>query len=118
MGQCPALVGQTAAARNVIGLNFVLFGHILVSRGGQGLLALGPIAVNGHGLESHLPGFDVGNDDVLHRGLVGQVDRFGNGSGEEGLDRGHHPDVSHVVDGTAALGRLEGTIENRQVLVL
>ena len=37
---------------------------------------------------------------------------------EERLDRGHHPDVAHVVDGALAVGRLEGAVEDRQVLWL
>ena len=37
---------------------------------------------------------------------------------EERLDRAHHPDVAHVVDGPLAVGGLEGAVEDRQVLGL
>src|SRR5207248_3577927 len=55
--------------------------------------------------------------DVVNAGVLGQVHGLGDGAGDERLRGGHHADVSHVVDGARALGRLEAAIEAGQVLV-
>ena len=40
------------------------------------------------------------------------------GSGDERLHGGHHLQVAHVVNGARALRRLEGAVEDRQMLLL
>ncbi len=51
-------------------------------------------------------------------GVLGHVDGLGDGARDERLRGGHHAQVSGVVNGARALGRLEGAVEDRQVLVL
>ena len=67
--------------------------------GGQGLGHLAVVAVDGDGLDAHLPGIDVQLFYVLDRHLLGKVDGFGDGPGNERLDGAHHPHVAQVVDG-------------------
>ena len=50
--------------------------------------------------------------------VVGEVDGFGDGAGEEGLGGGHHLDVAEPGDGAGALGGLEGAVEDGEVLGL
>ena len=50
--------------------------------------------------------------DILHRDVLGQVDRLGDGTADEGLDRAHHADMSRVVDGVVT----HGAGEDRQML--
>ena len=52
------------------------------------------------------------------RGRLGHVDGLADGARDERLGGGHHPDVAHVVDGALAVDRLEGAVEDRQVLRL
>ena len=50
--------------------------------------------------------------------VMRQIDGLGDSSREERLGCGHHANVAHVVDGTGALGGLEGAIEDGEVLGL
>ena len=52
------------------------------------------------------------------RGVLGHVDGLGDRAGDERLRGGHHAQVSHVVNGARALRRLEGAIEDGEMLVL
>ena len=45
-----------------------------------------------------------------------QVHRLGDSAGDEGLHRAQHLDVAHVVDAALAALRLEGAVEDGQVL--
>ncbi len=56
--------------------------------------------------------------DLLGRGGLGHVHGLADRARDERLDRAHHPDVAHVVDGPRAVGRLEGAVEDREVLGL
>ena len=79
---------------------------------------LASIAIDGDGFESQLPGLEVGLHDVFDGGVVGQIDGLRNRAGDEGLRGRHHFQMAHVMDGARALGRLEGAIEDGEVLVL
>src|ERR1700678_1695320 len=89
----------------------------LAAGGGEWLRLLAAIAIDGHGFDSELPRLQVSLGNIVDGGVVGQVDGFGDGSGDEGLSGGHHLDVSHVMNRSSALGRLEGAIEDGEVLV-
>ena len=78
----------------------------------QRLGDLAVVAVDGDGLHAHLPGVDVELLDLLHRRLLGHVDRLGQSARDERLDRRHHPHVARVVDGVVA----HRAGEDRQVL--
>ena len=97
-----------------VGLVAALVGALGVER----LRALGSIAVDGHALQAHLPGVHVGAADVGRGGVVRHVHRLGDGSGDERLGGTHHAQVRLVVDAPLALERLEGAVEDRQVLRL
>ena len=101
------------------GYGFFVVGILLfVGIGGhvEGLGALGVVAVDGDGLDALAPGFGVGLGDVFDGAILGEVDGFGDGARQEGLGGGHHFEVAHPVDGTDALGGLEGAIEAGEVL--
>ena len=51
-------------------------------------------------------------------GVLGHVDGLRDRARDERLRGRHHAQVSGVVNGARALGRLEGAVEDRQVLVL
>ena len=91
---------------------------VLLLAGRQRLAALAVVAVDRDGLEALLPALEVDLLDLLGRGGLGHVDGLADRAGEERLDRGHHPDVAHVVDGALAVDRLERAVEDRQVLGL
>ena len=86
--------------------------------GRQRLAALRVVAVDRDRLEAELPALEVDLLDLLGRGGLGHVDGLADGATDERLDRAHHPDVAHVVDGPLAVGRLERAVEDRQVLWL
>ena len=69
-------------------------------------------------LRPELPALEVDLLDVLDGRRLGHVDGLADGARDERLDRGHHPDVAHVVDGALAVDRLEGAVEDREVLRL
>ena len=93
VGHGLALVGQPPAYGLDLGRLF-----ILRRLGAQRLGALRAVAVDSQGLEPHRPALHVHVHDVFDRRLVGQVDGFGDGARYEGLRRGHHLHVAHVVD--------------------
>ena len=99
---------STASAPGVAGL----------LAGGQRLAALRVVAVDRDRLEAELPALEVDLLDLLGRGGLGHVDGLADRAADERLDRAHHPDVAHVVDGPLAVGRLERAVEDRQVLWL
>ncbi len=68
----------------------------------QRLGHLAVVAVDGDGLDAHLPGVDVELLDLLDGGLLGHVHGLGDGARDERLDRRHHPHVARVVDGVVA----------------
>src|SRR5688572_14753530 len=80
------------------------------------LSTLGSVPIDGNSLKSQPPSFDVRLLDFFDSDIGRQVNRFGYGTGNERLDGAHHPKVSEVVDGSGSVCRLEGAIENRQVL--
>ena len=77
---------------------------------GQRLADLAVVAVDGQRLQAHLPALDVDLLDLLDRRVLGQVDRLGDRTGQERLDRGHHPDVAHGRDGARAHGGVEDLV--------
>ena len=79
--------------------------------------SLGVVAVDGYGLDALPPAFEVGFRDVFDGAVLGEVDGFGDGAGEERLGSTHHLDVAHVGDAAGALGWLEGAIEDGEVLL-
>ena len=81
----------------------------------QRLRLLAAVPVDGHRLEAELPGCEVRLLDVLDRALLRHVDGLRNSTREEGLDRVHHLDVAHVVDGAFPAERFQGAIEYRKV---
>src|SRR5436190_19903811 len=78
---------------------------------------LAAVAIDGEGLEAKLPTPEVSVGDVLWLDVAGHVDRLADGTGKERLSGGHHSHVGPPVDAADAVGRLEGTVEDRQVLV-
>ena len=80
--------------------------------------ALRVVAVDRDGLEALLPALEVDLLDLLGRRRLGHVHGLADRARDERLDGAHHPDVAHVVDGPLAVGRLEGAVEDRQVLGL
>ena len=84
----------------------------------QRLAALRVVAVDRDRLEAELPALEVDLLDLLGGGGFGHVDGLADRAADERLDRAHHPDVAHVVDGALAVGRLERAVEDRQVLWL
>ena len=93
-----------------------LAGVLLAGR--ERLAALRVVAVDRDGLEALLPALEVDLLDLLGRRGLGHVHGLADRARDERLDRAHHPDVAHVVDGPHAVGRLEGAVEDRQVLDL
>jgi len=51
------------------------------------------IAINGDSLQANAPTFFIQLFDIVYGCLVGDVDGFGDGSGKEGLNGGHHVQV-------------------------
>ena len=84
----------------------------------SGWLRLRAVAIDRDRLEAELPALEVDALDLLGRGGLGHVDGLADGARDERLDRAHHPDVAHVVDGPLAVDRLERAVEDRQVLGL
>src|SRR5439155_26970383 len=82
------------------------------------LAALAAVPIDRDRLEAELPPFQVDLLYLLRRRRLRHVDRLADGARDERLDRGHHPDVAHVVDRGLAVDRLEGAVENWQVLRL
>ena len=84
----------------------------------QRLRALRAVAVDRDRLEAQLPALEVDLLDLLGRRGLGHVHGLADRARDERLDRAHHPDVAHVVDGPLAVDRLERAVEDRQVLGL
>ena len=104
--------GLPASCRRFV-LGLVGFGA-----GVQRLAFLRAVAIDRQGLEAQLPALEVRLGDVLGRRVARHVDRLGDRAGEERLSGGHHRDVGLPGDAARAVARREGTIEDRQVLVL
>ena len=102
----------SSAASALDGLGALAVGDV------ERLRALRSVAIDGDGLQALTPGLEVSLGDVVDGAVVRQVDGLRDGSGEERLRRGHHLDVAHVVDRARALRRLEGAVEDGQVLGL
>jgi hypothetical protein len=83
----------------------------------SGCAFLRSVAIDGDRLQPQLPRLDVGFHDLFDGGVLRHVDGLGNCAGDERLRRRHHAQMSHVVDGARAFGRLEGAIEDGEVLV-
>ena len=79
---------------------------------------LGSVAVDGHRLEAQTPGLGIGLDNVVEGRVVGQVDGFRDGSGEERLGRSHHLDMAGGVDGARPFAGLEAAIKHGEMLRL
>src|SRR3954471_1268353 len=103
--------GRGASRSGFRVLRFVSICHI------QWLRALGAVAIDCYGLESLPPRFNICLGDFFDRGVIGQIYRFGNRTGDERLRGSHHLDMTHVVDGTCAFRWLEAAVEHRQVFV-
>ena len=86
--------------------------------GRQRLRFLAAVAIDGYCFQAELPGLDVGFADVFDRSILREIDRLRDRSGDERLSGGHHAEMSHVGDGAGAFGRLEGAIEDGQMVVL
>ena len=56
---------------------------------------LAVVAVDRERLQAELPALQVDVLDLLDRGVLGQVDRLGDRTGQERLGRRHHPHVAH-----------------------
>ena len=91
--------------------------RLLVARVDR-LHLLAAVAVDRDRFETVLPRFDVRLADVVHGGGLRKVDGLRNRARDERLNRAHHLDVAHVLDGTHPVLWLEGAIEDREVLVL
>ena len=122
--RCGRVASTWAAASCLRRLSMVSAGRaeldlaVLLLAGGQRLAALRAVAVDRDRLEALLPALEVDRLDLLGRGGLGHVDGLADRAREERLDRAHHPDVAHVVDGPLAVDRLERAVEDRQVLGL
>ena len=115
MGHAPSRVRQPLAPRRCGHLGRRLVGFAArVER----LALLRAIAVDGQGLEAQPPALHVGAGDVGRRRLPRHVHRLGDGTGDEGLRRGHHVHVRLPGDASLAEARLEGTVEHGKVLAL
>jgi hypothetical protein len=68
-------------------------------------------------LRPELPAVDVDLGDLLGGRVLRHVDRLADRATDERLDRGHHLEVAVVVDRARAVGRLEGAVEDLEVLV-
>ena len=58
------------------------------------LRELRAVAIERIGLEPELPRKQIGGLAVLHRRIIRHVDGLGDGPGNEGLCRRHHPNVT------------------------
>ncbi len=97
-----------------------LFGFLLAlfRLGVERLALLAAVAIDGEGLEAEFPAPEVCVGDVGRRHVGRHVDRLADRPGEERLSGGHHADVGPPLDAADAVGRLEGTIEDGEVLDL
>jgi len=114
VAQRATVLRQASADRSEFRLGRYFLG---LARGVQRLRALAPVAVDGHRLDPEAPRFEVRLHDVLDRGRRGHVDGLGDRPRNERLHRPHHAQVAEVVDGARPLGRLEGAVKHRQVVV-
>ena len=84
----------------------------------QRLRLLAAVAVDRDRLQAQLPTPEICIGDVLRRDVVGHVDRLADRPRQERLGGGHHRHVGLPRDRPDAAGRLERTIEHRQILEL
>src|SRR5207253_4275209 len=85
--------------------------------GVERLRLLAAVAIDGDRLQPLAPRLDVRLDDVADRRVRRQVHRLRDRAGDEGLRRAHDADVAEVVDRARASLRLEGTVEDGDVVV-
>ena len=97
------------------GLELAIAGAVFFLVGDHRRGALGSVAVDGNGFEAELPTVDVSINDVVDRGVLGQVDRLGDGAGEEWLRGGHHVDVRAVAEAALPAHGLKGAIKDADV---
>ena len=98
-------------------------GHLggsLVGFGARGkwLALLRTVAIDCQSLQTHSPALGIGPGDVGGGGFARHVHRFGDRTRDEGLRCGHHFDVCLPRDRTRAESRLEGAVEDGQMLIL
>ncbi len=87
--------------------------------GVERLGALGAVAVDRHGLQAQLPALDVGLHDLVRPWpRSGMLTVLLIAPDRNGCTARHHPQVRHVGDEALAVARLEGAVEDGQVLVL
>src|SRR5205085_3295972 len=99
-------VGESGGSRRLDGRS-VLLAVVLALAAGQWLADLAVVAVDRERLEAELPALEVDVRDVLDGRRLRHVDRLADGARDEGLHRGHHPDVAHRGDGPLTHGAVE-----------
>src|SRR5690625_2357286 len=90
-----------------------------ITHGVQRLAELGTVTIERIGLDHQLPREQIRLLDILDCRFVRQVDRFGDGSGDERLCCCHHPDVP--LSGDVACSDTStpvGTVKDRKMLIL
>src|ERR1700730_18800695 len=74
------------------------------------------ITIDGNGLETQSPAFDIGIHDLLDARGFRKIHRLRNRTTEEWLAGGHHAQMAHVMETALSLKRLESAIKHRQML--
>ena len=115
VGDAAARVGETLAPGSGRHL-----GCRLVSLGArvEGLALLRAVTVDRQGLQPHPPAFHVGTADLGRGRLPRHVDRLGDRPRDEWLRSGHHLYVGLPGNRPLPEARLEGTVEDGEVLLL
>ena len=87
---------------------------VFLPGGGERLAHFAAVAIERDRLEAQLPAIDIDVADIIHRGLVGQVDGLADRPRNEGLRGRHDPDVAHRGDEADALfAATVGAVEDR-----
>src|SRR5699024_3744510 len=112
-GLAGALLRQTATDRtgNLDDLRLRLLGLLALALArGQWLADLAVVAVDRERLQPEFPSLEVDVFEVLDRGLLRDVDRLGDGTGQERLHRGHHAHMAHRLDVASPHGAVEDLV--------
>ena len=109
-------IGQVLAPR-AGSLVVLLLGLAGIGLRVERLALLAAVAIDGQGFDAELPTPSVRLGDVGRRHVGGHVHRLADRPGEEWLGGGHHAAMGPPADASHAIRRLEGTIEDRQVLI-